>query len=459
MPVADFPGSGDWGYNGAALFAPDSAYGRPDELKALIDAAHKRGLMVFLDVVYNHFGPEGNYIGAYAGSFFQTDIDTPWGASIAFDGPNGDIVRSFFIANALYWLEEYFIDGLRLDAVHAISHLARPRFLAELADAVKARIGDDRHVHLVLENDANEAAPLARAAGGGPTRYAAQWNDDIHHALHVLVTGEHDGYYVDYADRPAAHLARCLAEGFAYQGEASAFRQGERRGEPSRHLPPTAFVSFLQNHDQIGNRALGDRIGRLAPWPRLRTAMAIYLVAPSIPMLFMGEEWAAPEPFLFFCDLGEDLADSVREGRRREFARFPEFATPAGRARIPDPTLASTRTASRLDWQTPHTQPHSDVLALVRELLAIRRRWIIPRLAGMSNEPTRWKVLGDRGIAVAWRLADGALLSLVANFGEHRLPEDLAPPRGELFYATPGNPGDPWTVRWYLTTAGEGHGG
>ena len=381
------------------------------------------------------------------------------GDAIAFDGADGDIVRGFFIANALYWIEEYFIDGLRLDAVHAISDRARPLFLAELADAVRAHIGDDRHVHLVLENDANEAAPLARDAAGRPLRYAAQWNDDIHHAFHVLLTGEHDGYYADYADRPAAHLARCLAEGFAYQGEPSPFRHGEPRGEPSRHLPPTAFVSFLQNHDQIGNRALGQRISRLAAWPRVRAAMAIYLLAPSIPLLFMGEEWAAPEPFLFFCDLGADLTDSVRDGRRREFARFPEFATPEGSARIPDPTLAATRTAGCLDWQKRDTSPHAEVLAFVRELLAIRRHSIVPRLAGMSNESTHWKLLGSRGIAVAWRLADGALLSLVANLGEHRLAGDLPPPPGELLYATPGGPGDPWTVRWHLAAAGEGPGG
>ncbi|MFO1154060.1 MAG: malto-oligosyltrehalose trehalohydrolase [Rhodospirillales bacterium] len=456
MPVADFPGAGDWGYNGAALFAPDSVYGRPDELKALVDAAHERGLMVFLDVVYNHFGPEGNYISVYDKSFFQTDVDTPWGAAIAFDGPDGDIVRSFFIANALYWLEEYFIDGLRFDAVHAISGDVRSLFLAELAGAVKRSIGDGRHVHLVLENDANEAAPLERDAAGQPAHYTAQWNDDIHHALHVLTTGEHDGYYSDYADRPVAHLGRCLAEGFAYQGDASPFRDGERRGEPSDHLPPTAFVSFLQNHDQIGNRALGERIGRLAPWPKVRAAMAVYLLAPSIPLLFMGEEWAATEPFLFFCDLGPDLAESVREGRRREFGRFPEFATPAGRARIPDPTIAATREASRLDWQKRNRSPHAEALALVRELLAIRRRSIVPRLTGMSRADSRWEQRGDRGLAVRWRLTDGAHLSLIANFGEYRIDGELPP--GTCLYGTPGRPGDPWTVHWYLAPGEEERG-
>lgn len=455
MPVADFPGAGDWGYNGAALFAPDATYGRPDDLKALVDAAHARGLMVFLDVVYNHFGPEGNYIGVYAKSFFQPDVHTPWGAAIAFDGPAGDIVRGFFIANALYWIEEYFIDGLRFDAVHAISDHARPLFLAELADAVRADIGSTRHVHLVLENDDNEAVPLARDNAGRTIRYDAQWNDDIHHVLHVLLTGEHDGYYSDYAERPAALLARCLAEGFAYQGEPSPFRHGERRGEPSRQLPPVAFVSFLQNHDQVGNRALGERIGRLAPWQRLRAGMAIYLLAPSIPMLFMGEEWAAPEPFLFFCDLGPDLADSVRDGRRREFARFPEFATPAGQARIPDPTLAATREASRLDWRKRDVPPHAEVLALVRELLTIRRRSIVPHLAGMSARGAQRTLLGERGIAVEWELAGGGQLSLLANLGDHRLAGDLAPPPGDLLYATPGAAGDPWTVRWSLSMAGE----
>jgi len=249
MPLSDFAGRRNWGYDGVLPYAPDSSYGRPEELKALVQAAHQAGLMVFLDVVYNHFGPKGNLLGLYAPQFFTDRHHTPWGAAIDFAL---DPVRRYFIHNALYWLEEYRFDGLRFDAVHAIIDDSPRHILDDIAAAVHAR-DPDRHVHLVLENDANQARFLAVG------KYDAQWNDDSHHAYHVLATGESDGYYVSYADAPAKHLARCLAEGFAYQGEVSAFSR-EPRGEGSRHLPPGAFVDFMQNHDQIGNRAHSERI-------------------------------------------------------------------------------------------------------------------------------------------------------------------------------------------------------
>ena len=321
MPVADTPGRRNWGYDGVCLFAPQSAYGRPEELKALVDAAHGRGLMVFLDVVYNHFGPEGNYLHVYAPQFFTDRYHTPWGAAINFDGGFRP-VRDFFIENALYWLEEYHLDGLRLDAVHAIRDNSTPDILVELAETVRRRVGTGRQVHLVLENDDNASRYLERDRDDRPRWYTAQWNDDAHHALHVLLTGEDAGYYGDYSDAPARHLGRTLAEGFAYQGEASPHRGGSPRGTPSKRLPATAFVPFLQNHDQVGNRAFGDRISTLADADAVRAAVAVLLLAPSPPLLFMGEEWAARQPFPFFCDFGPDLADKVREGRRREFARF-----------------------------------------------------------------------------------------------------------------------------------------
>jgi malto-oligosyltrehalose trehalohydrolase len=289
MPVADFSGRWNWGYDGVLLYAPDSSYGTPDELKALIDAAHELGLMVLLDVVYNHFGPEGNYLSRYASSFFTDRHATPWGDAINFDtGVERRWVRDFFIQNALYWLEEFRFDGLRLDAVHSICDESGDHLLAELAREVRRGPGEGRHVHLILENDANEAHLLVPDDGGG---YDAQWNDDFHHAAHVLLTGETAGYYVDYADDPAAHLARTLTEGFAYQGQRSDYH-GDPRGEPSGQLPPRAFVAFLQNHDQVGNRAYGERIHELCAAGPLRAATEILLLSPMPPLVFMGQEWA-----------------------------------------------------------------------------------------------------------------------------------------------------------------------
>ncbi len=342
MPVADFPGGRNWGYDGVLPFAPDSRYGRPEELKRLIDQSHARGLAVFLDVVYNHFGPDGNYLHLYAPDFFTERHKTPWGAAINFDGDTARPVRDFFIENALYWLEEFHFDGLRFDAVHAILDDSRRHILTELAETVRARLGAGRPIHLVLENDKNQARLL------GPRLFTAQWDDDIHHALRVLTTGEIEGYYADYAERPAERLGRALAEGFAYQGDLSAYR-GEARGEPSAGLPPTAFVSFIQNHDQVGNNAFGTRLARLAAPEIIRIAAAIYLLSPQIPMLFMGEEWGAEQPFAFFCDFGPELAEAVRQGRRREFAKFPAFRDAAARARIPDPCAATTFASAVLD--------------------------------------------------------------------------------------------------------------
>ncbi|MHB8824901.1 MAG: malto-oligosyltrehalose trehalohydrolase [Thiobacillus sp.] len=446
MPVADFPGARSWGYDGALLFAPDSRYGRPDDLKALIDAAHAKGLMVLLDVVYNHFGPEGNYLHVYARTFFTERHHTLWGAAINFDGADSRPVREFFIHNALYWLTEYHFDGLRLDAVHAIIDDSAPHILAELAARVHAAIGPERQVHLVLENDANEARYL------GAGRYAAQWNDDIHHALHVLATGEADGYYADYADAPARHLGRCLAEGFAYQGELSAYRDRTARGEPSAQLPPQVFVSFLQNHDQIGNRAFGERIGQLAPAPAVRAAAAVYLLAPAIPMLFMGEEFAAATPFLFFCDFGGELREAVTEGRRREFRKFARFADEATQAAIPDPNQAETFAHSTLDWASLGDPERSDWLVYYRELLRLRRQMIVPRLRGMAGHAGTFETFATAGLRVNWRLGDGSTLRLLANLSGEAA--SAAEPPGETLFtlATAVGKGElaPWSVLWTL---------
>jgi maltooligosyltrehalose trehalohydrolase len=446
MPVGAFPGARNWGYDGVLPFAPSSRYGRPEQMKALIQAAHAKGLMVLLDVVYNHFGPEGNYLHAYAGAFFSTRHETPWGAAINFDGPDNRVVREFFIHNALYWLEEYHLDGLRLDAVHAIADESGTHLLTELAERVHGTIGSQRHVHLILENDANQARHLGQ---GG---YVAQWNDDIHHALHVLLTDEIDGYYADYADAATRLLGRSLAEGFAFQGEASAYRDLAPRGEPSGHLPASAFVSFLQSHDQVGNRAFGERIGGLAPAAAVRAAAAVYLIAPAIPMLFMGEEFGARTPFLYFCDFGDWLRDAVAQGRRREFARFSRFADPAVQAAIPDPGLEQTFLDSRLDWTALDTEDAVGWLIYYRELLRLRREFVTPNLTAMAESGGRYRVPADRVLHVAWRLAGDRALHLIANLAE--VPIKVEPPPGDRFFTTsPLTPRDmlgAWEVAWSL---------
>jgi malto-oligosyltrehalose trehalohydrolase len=463
MPVAAFPGQRNWGYDGVLPFAPDASYGRPDELKALVQAAHDHGLMIFLDVVYNHFGPEGNYLHLYAPAFFNARHQTPWGAAINFDGPGNRPVRDYFIHNALYWLEEYRFDGLRLDAVHAIADDSEPDILTELAAAVQDGPGRQRRVHLVLENDSNESRYLARRPNGMPYWYQAQWNDDFHHAAHVLLTGEQDGYYADYSDRPAHLLARCLAEGFAYQGEPSPLRGGVPRGEPSTGLPPSAFINLLQNHDQIGNRAFGERIASLAFPEALRALSAVMLLAPSPPLLFMGQEYMTETPFLFFCDFGDDLADAVTEGRRREFQHFARFAAPEARAAIPDPNDPATYARCRLDWeQLERDARHREWHRFHRELLQLRQHEIVPRLTGIDPGQSRFAVFANRGIQVQWRLGDGTRLTLTANLSDaeqrcDRLPFALAQ-AGEPLYQEPAGLAaalaahrlPPWAVAWHL---------
>ena len=419
MPLADFPGRWGWGYDGVLLYAPEASYGRPEALKALVDAAHARGLAVFLDVVYNHFGPEGNYLHRYAPDFFDPRHQTPWGAGLNYDGPGSEVVRAFMIHNALFWIEEYHLDGLRLDAVNSIADDSGRHLLVELGRAVADGPGRDRRVHLVLENGANEARYLRRV--GHRPLYQAQWNDDLHHALHVLLTGETGGYYADYQP-PLAHLGRCLTEGFAFQGERSLYRDGAR-GEPSADLPPTAFVGFLQNHDQIGNRALGERITVLASPDAVRAATTVLLLSPALPLLFMGEEWAAPEPFLFFSDLGPELGPLVSEGRRREFARFPEFADAATRERIPDPQAESTFRRSVLDWSHAGAAVHKDWLGFHQALLALRARTVAPLLVDEPVPVGSWKALGDTALEVTWTFPAGTL-RLVANLGAAAVPHE-----------------------------------
>ncbi len=451
MPVADFPGKRNWGYDGVLLFAPDHSYGRPEDLKSLIQAAHAKGLMVFLDVVYNHFGPEGNYLHLYAPPFFK-DEHTPWGVAINYDAAHSRTVRDFYIHNVLYWLDEYRFDGLRLDAVHSILDDSSPDILVEIAEAVRKGPGRERHIHLVLENDNNEARYLER-----PGRFDAQWNDDIHHALHVLLTGESGGYYRDYADKPMWYLVRCLTEGFAYQGEPSMHRNSEPRGTSSAHLPATAFVSMLQNHDQVGNRAFGERLTVLADPRPLRAAISLMLLAPATPLLFMGEEFGALTPFLFFCDFGRELAQAVTDGRRKEFAKFPAFNDPEARKCIPDPSHPDTFERSKLDWNTWEQPEHQSWFQLYKMLLDLRRMHVMPRLHGLEGGNATARPLGERSVAIEWRLGDGSRLTVLANLGKSAVL-DVTIPDAPLLFASEDDIAasltagtlPPWSVAWTL---------
>lgn len=448
MPIADFAGRRNWGYDGVLPYAPDASYGRPEDLLAFVEEAHRRGICVFLDVVYNHFGPDGNYFTA-CGPLFTPHHQTPWGDGVNFDGCGSSEVREFVIQNALYWLTAYGFDGLRLDAVHAIKDDSAEHLLHELARRVREQV-TGRMVHLIVENEDNDASLLTRNEHGSPALFTAQWNDDLHHVLHVAATGETFGYYADYAEN-ADGLGRALAEGFVFQGETMPYR-GERRGSPSRHLPPTAFVSFIQNHDQIGNRAHGDRMSAYADPGRLRTLAAIYLLLPQVPMLFMGEEWGATEPFPYFCDFHHELNDAVRKGRREELSRLPGFD---GNDDM-DPTSLSAFERARIDWSKRESEAARHWLDFYRSLLSVRRRRIVPLLGQIRQAGTASRH-GDE-VAVCWDASDAGRLALHVNLSDRPGTRPLANTTGEVLFAlgaAPGEPLAPWALRWSLEPARE----
>lgn len=437
MPLADFSGRRNWGYDGVLWYAPDSSYGRPEALKTLIDEAHKRGLMVFIDVVYNHFGPEGNFLHQYASKFFRS-VKTPWGDAIDYSLPE---VRAFAIQNALHWLENFRFDGLRLDAVHALAEPGGALLLDQLSQAVGSLAErSNRHLHLVLENDDNRAS-LLDPDQSPRGRYRAQWNDDYHHVWHVFLTGENDGYYSDYLS-PKKMLCRTLTSGFAYQGEASSHREGAPRGEPSGTLPPYAFVNFLQNHDQIGNRPLGDRIEASASKAAIQAALAVTLLTPMLPLLFMGEEWGTEAPFPFFCDFHGDLAKAIREGRRREFrSAYERYGDD-----IPDPLDEKTFASAKLDWDELKEGQKKERHVFVQRLLAIRRQEIIPRLRGSKFQPPPDIKELD---TAQWIMGDGTKLTLTANLTDSRR-DGIVPDLGRRIWGENVDPRDPWAVVWAL---------
>lgn len=408
LPVAQFAGNRGWGYDGVLHYAPHVAYGGPEGLKRLVDACHARGLMILLDVVYNHFGPDGNYLHLYAPGFFNAARHTPWGSAIDYERAP---VREFFLHNVLYWLEEYRFDGLRLDAIDQIKDASQEEILAEMAREVRARF-PGRHVHLTIEDDENTTRLFKFDAENRPRLFDAEWNDDWHHAMQSLLAHEDAGYYQDYADAPVKRIAETMATGFGYQGEPSPFRGGKKRGEPSAHLPPTAFIDFLQNHDQVGNRAQGDRITTLAAPHAIEAALALLLLAPHIPLLFMGDEYGETRPFQFFTDFTGDLAEAVRKGRNEEFRSNKAFAEAFTKNLVPDPNAPETFAASRL---APRPSARSD---LVKRLIAARMTHIVPRLASIGGHAGKVTWIDGPAFALSWTLGDGGTFTLAANLGD-----------------------------------------
>ena len=454
MPVADFFGHFNWGYDGAMWFAPEATYGRPDDMKALIDAAHRRSMMVFLDVVYNHFGPHGNYLPDIAPIFTKAH-DSPWGEAINYDGAGADVVREIAIENALYWVSEFNLDGLRFDAVHTIADDSTSHILELLASRIRAACRH-RYVHLIIENSDNEERWLRHNGGSEPVHYTAQWNDDVHHLLHAAVTGENTGYYADFdnLEERSDKLGRALAEGFAYQGEMKA-HEGMKRGEPSVGLPSTAFVVYMQNHDQIGNRIKGDRIIRLANEDAVKALTAIYLLCPQIPMLFMGEEWGSTSPFPFFSDVPVELRDIVRKGRQEELKKTPEHEDPSKPdvEEAVDPTSLKTFRSAKLDWEKISVARHREWLDHYRSLIDIRQMEIVPRLIGQEGFASAYEILGPKAVLVTWKMGDGSTLRLYANLDEHT-QSDVPAIVGRRIYlqgfVEEGRLG-PWTALWTIT--------
>jgi maltooligosyltrehalose trehalohydrolase len=368
MPVADFPGGRNWGYDGVDLFAPARCYGRPDDLRRLVNEAHALGIAVILDVVYNHLGPEGNYLSVFSPYYFSDTQTNPWGKGLNFDGPKSSMVRRFFIENALHWVHEYHVDGLRLDATHAIVDNDSPPFVAQLAARVKE--STERPVHVIAEDHRN-LAHMIRPEGEGGWGLDGVWADDFHHKVRVALAGDNEGYYRDYSGS-MPNLARTLNQGWHFTGQYSTYLQ-EHRGTDPAGIPPRRFVFCIQNHDQIGNRALGERLHHQIDLAAYRAASVLLLCAPATPLLFMGQEWAATTPFLYFTDHPEELGKLVTEGRRNEFRHFSAFADAAVRGRIPDPQDPTTFLGSRLDWSEGNREPHASTLRLYERLLTLRR--------------------------------------------------------------------------------------
>jgi len=433
MPVAQFAGNRGWGYDGVLQYAPHCAYGTPDDFKAFIDTAHGLGIMVLLDVVYNHFGPEGNYLHSYAPGFFREDRETPWGAAIDF---GREPVRRFFIENALYWIDEFRLDGLRLDAVEQIHDTSEKHVLSAMAGEVKAAFAD-RQVHLIVEDQRNLVELLIRDENGAPKAYEAEWNDDFHHVAHIIATGETIGHYKPFADQHWYKLRMALQHGFIYpdRTDPPELPVGERR-----YLPPTAFVDFLQNHDQIGNRAFGERLVSLADPDMLDALTAILLLSPHIPFLFMGEEYGERRPFYFFTDYTGELGKMVREGRMAEAEGFGGLRAGRTAADLPDPNALSTFENSKLDWQWRENEEGRKSLAFVAALLELRKTYVVPLLKQSSAIGSGALEAPEGAVAVWWKFAN-LTLALRANLSGQALV--LPPVAGTVIYERYGKEAKP----------------
>ncbi len=432
MPVADFPGMRSWGYDGVCLFAPSRAYGDPEALRRLVDAAHACGLAVILDVVYNHLGPDGNYLRAFSQAYFTDRHTTPWGDALNFDGPGSRPVRDFFIANACYWAHEFHLDGLRLDATHAILDDSPTHILAEIAERVRQSLPTGRHFLLIAENEQNDPRIVRPPAAGG-LGLDGVWADDFHHQVRVALTGEQEGYYADYSGTPA-DLATTIQQGWFYTGQQSSFLN-RPRGAPADDIAPPHLIYCIQNHDQIGNRALGERLNHAVEPAAYRAATALLLLSPYTPLLWMGQEWAATTPFLYFTDHEPELGRLVTEGRRAEFAGFMSFSA----EQVPDPQAPDTFARSKLRWEERNQMPHAGMLRLYRDLLGLRAR--LPALRQRQRELWDVAPLGESALVLhrRGRASSDSLLLIVNLRGVLRLKLSA-----QLQLAAP--PGRTWVV-------------
>ncbi len=429
MPLADFPGARNWGYDGVAIFAPARCYGRPDDLRAFVDAAHARGLAVMLDVVYNHLGPDGNYLGVYAKEYFDADRHTPWGQAFHLAGRDSRPVREFFLSNVAYWLDEFRFDGLRLDATHAILDVSEKHLLSAIADVAHVR-----GAFVVAEDERNTTEILCDSKGTGAGLDAA-WADDFHHQVRVALTGIREGYFSAYGGTPA-ELAETLETGWFYTGQPFAHWKGKARGSPCGHLPPRSFVFCIENHDQVGNRAQGERLEHLVSRDAFLAASALLCLSPYPPMLFQGQEWAASSPFQYFTDHSGDLGRAVSEGRKREFAEVGMNASLRPED-VPDPQALETFTRSKLDWSELTHPAHAPVLAFYRDCLAQRAEI----LEGSGFRRDTWSVVAlERAIALRYHAEDRPHALLLCSlwggahvhFADHEL---LRPPPGTAWQA------------------------
>lgn len=369
MPIGDFPGQRNWGYDGVSIFAPARCYGTPGDLKTLVDEAHRFGLAIFLDVVYNHFGPDGNYLSQFSPFYFTKKHKTPWGDAINYDGDNSRPVRDFFIANALHWIGEFHFDGLRLDATHAIVDESPRHIVEEIVDCVKT-LTDGRLVHVVAEDHRNLAAMVKPTDAGG-WGLDGIWADDLHHSIRRLLAGDSEGYYQDYKGT-TGEIVDGLRQGWLFKGQHSEYLN-EPRGSDPGGIPAERFIVCLQNHDQIGNRAMGDRLNHQIDPAAYRAATVLLLMVPETPLLFMGQEWGASSSFQYFTDHNEALGQLVTQGRREEFKKFSSFSDPALRQSIPDPQSVSTFQASKLKWEEKGRNPHDSIYRLYEKLLSLRK--------------------------------------------------------------------------------------